>query len=142
LTVVCAACVGVFAEPSLPVDPFGLDLPVVGPRCRCPARTLEAVRADRRPALLSMNAFDSVTNTATATPAPEPADDESALVETFVFTFDVMPTSPVAVVIRLVPESWLARSRGRTWRRRTSRVLDVRPVVEQAVVRARRRPCC
>src|SRR5829696_2453058 len=104
LTVVCAACVGLFAEPSLPVDPLGLDLPVVGPALSVSARMLRLPPLTGVAALLSTNALDSVTKTATATPPPEPAADESAFVETFVFTLDVIATAPAPAEIELVPE--------------------------------------
>ena len=85
-------------------------MPVVGPALSVSARTLRLSPLTGVAALLSMNAFDSVTNTAIATPPPEPADDESAFVETFVFTFDVIATSPVPAEIELVPDSWLFAS--------------------------------
>ena len=109
-TFVLADCSGVFAFVellALPSEPFGLDFPLVGAALSVSALIARLAALTGVAALLSMNASDCVTKTATAMPAPRPEAEESAFVETFVLTFEPIVTFWPAAEIALVPESWL-----------------------------------
>ena len=92
---------------SLPFEPFGLDLPVVGVLSSVSADTVRLFALTGVAFVLSMNASESVTTTPTAIPAPEPAADESATVAMLLVSFEVIFTLPFVAEIELVPESWL-----------------------------------
>ena len=105
-TFVTASCVGLVAIVSLSVDPDGLALPVVGTALSVSAETVMLLPVTGVAAVLSTKASELVIITTTAIPAPELADDESAVDVTFVFTFEVSETSPLEeVAITLVSES-------------------------------------
>src|SRR4051794_15228074 len=101
---VVASCVGLFAEPSLSLAPPGLDFASVGAALSVSAMIFRLVPCTGVGAVLSTNASELVIITITAIPAPEPAEEESAVDVTLVFTFDVSETAP-AETIRLVPDS-------------------------------------
>ncbi len=110
LTFVLADCSGVFGfvvSLALPSDPFGLAFPLDGAALSVSALIVRFAAVTGVAALLSMNASESVTKTATAMPAPRPEAEESAFVETFVLTFEVSETSLPGAEMALVPESWL-----------------------------------
>ena len=58
--------------------------------------------------MLFTYASESVTTMPTATPAPDFESDESAVVVTFVFMVELMPTVPLAAAIELVSVSRLS----------------------------------
>ena len=107
---VCAElCVGLLADVPLPDElaPPGADVPFVGVVLSVSAEMVRLLALTGMAAVLSMKAFESVMNTPTAMPAPEPLDVASAVVVTLLFTFEEIVTLPLAAEIVLVSDSWL-----------------------------------